>query len=182
MQKKSSRTGRIFYCTLPEMKKLFFTIVVLSCISYASAQVRCTINKASAYFTVSVPGVQMVDDNGNPVPPVPQVERFIYLESKGAGKPVVESVSYNAVALKATTSKIMSSTVSVGKKQDTQQPIIFKAKKGNSIWRIDIQPTDDKPQDVNACKNILLKIKVPGKTCTYRITGGEYQLYTLPRY
>lgn len=164
------------------MKKLLFTAALMICMASSFAQVRCNIYKAQAYFTVSIPGVQMVDENGNPVPPIPQVDRFIYLESKGVSKPIIESVTYNGIFLKATAGKITGNTVSVGKKQDTQQPIILRAKKGNSIWRVDLQPVEDKPQDTNPCKNIALKIKVSGKTCSYRITGGEYELFTLPRY
>jgi len=74
------------------------------------------------------------------------------------------------------------STVIVGKKSEDEQPITLRAKKGYSFWKLELEPVDDKPQDPKACKNIVLKVKVAGKTCIYRISDGESRLYTLPTY
>lgn len=164
------------------MKKIFFTAVFIAVNLSSDAQAKCNISKAYAYFTMTIPGAQMVDENGNPVPPVPNVDRVIYLDWKGAGGPVVQSVSYNNISMTATITRIEGSTTLVGKKQVDQKDILVKVKKGNTIWKLQLQRVDDKPQEPGVCKNISIKIKTAGKICVYKVSGGESQLYTLPMY
>lgn len=164
------------------VKKLLFTIVLLACIFGIQAQFKCNLNKAYAWFTVSIPGAQMVDDNGNRVPPVPQVSRFIYLEWRGMKKPVIETVYYNNMAFTATGEKANSNTVSVGKDLYSEKNIVIRAKKGYTLWKLELQPVVDKPQDPAACRNIVIKLKLAGKVCTYKIPAGETQLYSPPMY
>ncbi len=171
-----------FLLYIVPVKKILSVIVLVACIMAAEAQVKCNLNKAYAWFTVSIPGTQMVDENGNRVPPVPQVNRFIYLDWKGMNKPVIETVYYNNIAFTATVEKAESNTVSVGKDLDSEKNIVIKAKKGYTFWKLELQPVVDKPQDPASCKNIVIKLKLAGKVCTYKIAAGETQLYSPPRY
>ncbi|MBP6288161.1 MAG: hypothetical protein KA409_14665, partial [Ferruginibacter sp.] len=85
------------------MKKVILVIVVAGTGIFSScAQVTCKFSKAYAYFTVSMPGTQMVDEKGNPVPPVPVIERFIYIETTGPAIPKVVFVRYDTLLMKAT--------------------------------------------------------------------------------
>lgn len=164
------------------MKKIVVTVILIAGIILTEAQVKCNLNKAYAWFTVSIPGTQMVDENGNRVPPVLQVSRFIYLEWKGMNKPVIETVYYNNIAFTATVEKAGNNIISVGKDLNTEKDIVIKVKKGYTCWKLVLQPVVDKPQDPAACKNIVIKLKLAGKVCTYKIPAGETQLYSPPSY
>ncbi|HMU73167.1 MAG TPA: hypothetical protein PLA61_10420 [Ferruginibacter sp.] len=146
------------------------------------AQSSCGIVRAWAYFTVSMPGAQMVDDNGNPVPPVPNVNRFIYVECAGGKKPVIGQVVYNEEMFAATVVATTGGTISPGKRNSDEKDIRLKARKGNRIWKIELRPNADKPQNPEACKNIRLQGIIAGKNCVFRIPASELQLYTPPAY
>ena len=164
------------------MKKTYFTCLLIAAVFSSCAQVKCSINKAYAYFTVSIPGAQMVDEKGNPVPPIPQVERFIYLEGKGVNKPVIESVYYNNTMFTVVLTKVEGNNISAGKRTEDGKEVTIKARNGNALWKLELQPSADKPQDPSAAKNISIRLKTAGKLCTYKISGGELQLATEPRY
>ena len=51
--------------------------------------------KAYAFYTVSIPGVQMADENGNPVPPKPICGTVYLFEWSGSKNPEIETVLYN---------------------------------------------------------------------------------------
>jgi hypothetical protein len=91
-------------------------------------------------------------------------------------------VYYNNVSLQVTVTKVDGAAVTIGKKMENEKEISIKAKKGNTFYKLDLQPADGKPQNAAACKNIIIHLKIAGKLCTYKITGGELQLYSLPRY
>ena len=164
------------------MKKFFFTLSFSAAILSSIAQVKCNVNRAYAYFTVSIPGAQIVDEKGDPVPPVPQVERFIYFEYNGKGKPKIDSVYYNKKPLAVTLSKVEGKEVTVGKKSENERPTIIRAYKGGSVWRLDILIANNNPQIAAACNDISIRLKTTGKICTYKIPGGETKLFSLPRY
>ena len=164
------------------MKALLFSILLLPVILTSCAQTRCAaVKKAYAYYTVTVPGMQMVDENGNPVPPKPDIARFIYLECSEAKLPEIDSVLYNGIPVIVSMSRVEADTVIAGNKFENNQALVIAAKKGNTLYKIALYAaTDESP--VNAdCKNILLKIKIAGKNCEFKIKE-ELQLMTLPRY
>jgi len=163
------------------MKKIFFTLFFSAGILTLPAQVRCSINKAYAWFTVTLPGTQRVDESGNPVQPVPFVERFIYLEGNGINKPDVRAVYYNNISVPVTITKVEGSTVSVGKKVEDEKEIIIRKKKGNTFWKLDLQAPNEKPWAASACKDIIIRLISAKKICTYTV-AGESQLYTPPTY
>jgi hypothetical protein len=162
------------------MKIFFLHIFFLAGLSVSSAQSGCTIKKAYAYYNVSMPGAQMADENGNPIPPKPIITRIIYVEYSGSKIPDIKSVLYNNIPLDYTVIKINAKTVSIGYKNLNPGNII-KAKKGNSLLQIDLQPFEGKTMpDVN-CKSITLKTKVAGKICTFNILS-EKEFFAPPRY
>ncbi len=165
------------------MVKQFFFLSLLSLFSFtAAAQSKCGIYKAYAYFTVSIPGAQMVDDNGRRIPPVPNVERFIYLECTGKKKPAIGSITYNSILFKATITDVSANSIKVGKRNLDEKEILLKPKKGNRVWKLELQPVIAQAQDREACKNIRINLMQLSGVCTYRVTGGELQLYTPPMY
>ncbi len=163
------------------MKKALLSTLLLTFFLVSNAQVKCNIKKAYAFYTVNMPGVQMVDENGNPVPPVAQIERFIYIESKGLKAPEIETVYYDTGRFTMAVTKIEGSSISVGEKFGNIQPITIRAAKNFSLWKIELYPAEDKTQVATGCKNILLKTKSAGKSCTYKILK-ESQVSGLPRY
>ena len=163
------------------MKKAFLIVMLSAGILSSFAQTKCNIKKAYAYYTVNMPGVQMVDEKGNPVPPIPQIERFIYLEWKGSKKPEIETVYYDTASLTIVLTKVEGSSVSVGEKWGNNQPFIIKSSKGYSLWKIEAYPVEGKIPVATDCKNILLKIKSARKSCAYKILK-ESQVLGLPRY
>jgi hypothetical protein len=163
------------------MKKVFLFAIFLAGILATSGQARCNIKKVYAFYTVNMPGVQMVDENGNPVQALPQIERFIYLEWKGSTAPQIETVYYNRSRFTMALTKVEGSSISVGDKFGNNKPITIRAAKNYSLWKIDLQQENDKVPEATDCKNILLKIKSSGKICTYKI-ATELKLASLPRY
>jgi hypothetical protein len=161
------------------MKILFLHIVLLAGFS-AFAQSSCTVKKGYAYYNVSMPGAQMADENGNPIPPKPIITRIIYIEYSGAKAPEIKTVLYNNTALNYTVTKLKEKTVTVGDKEFNPKNIIT-ARKGYSFLQIDLQPFEGKTMPAVNCRSIIIKSKTGGKTCTLNIRGEKVFL-TPPRY
>lgn len=162
------------------MKKIFLPIILLTCVSVSFAQSYCTIKKAQAFFNVSMPGVQMADENGNPVPPKPNITRFIYAEYSGSKMPDIKTVVYNGKALSFTIVSLKEKIVSVGDPKISPN-YKLSAKKGNSILKIGLQAEEGKTMPETDCKNIIIKSRVAGKICRFYIYA-EKQFITAPRY
>ncbi|MBP6288073.1 MAG: hypothetical protein KA409_14225, partial [Ferruginibacter sp.] len=120
-------------------------------------------------------------EKGNPVPPVPVIERFIYIETTGPAIPKVVFVRYDTLLMKATVARIEGNTSSPGNNPENYKPVILKAKKGNHLWRIDLQPADELPMKATAYRNIHVKILRSGRSCVLRFKA-EKELSTFPRY
>ena len=61
------------------MKILFLSAILMVVPLSLAAQTKCNIKKAYAFYTVSMPGMQMADENGNPIPPKPNIDRLLYI-------------------------------------------------------------------------------------------------------
>lgn len=163
------------------MRKLFLAILFLPLILSSCAQTRCGTKKVYAYYTSTLPGTQMVDDNGNPVPPKPNITRFIYVESDERKVPEIDSVLYDNISLPASINRVEGNSTVVGNRFQDNEELTITAKKGYALWKIDLMSSPSgKPVPVD-CKNILLRIKIDGKTCVFKI-NEESQLFTLPMY
>ncbi len=162
------------------MKILLLHILLLTGFSVSFAQGNCNIKKAYAWYNVSMPGVQMADEHGNPVAPKANLTRFIYVEYSGSKMPDIKSVLYNGVSLDFSVVRVKEKTVTVGDKELNPGNTIT-AKKGNSFLQINLQPFEGKTMPEADCKNIIIKSKLGGKLCKFYVTS-EKAFATLPRY
>ncbi len=162
------------------MKLLILSSLFLTATFYCFAQNAGTIKKAYAYYSVSMPGMQMADENGNPIDPKPNITRFIFVEYSGTKMPDIKEVLYNASQLSFSIVDVKEKTVSIGDKTLNPNNSIS-AKKGNSLLKIELQPADGKTMPDTACKNIIIKSKLGSKLYKFYVTG-EKQFATLPRY
>ena len=98
------------------MKTLIISILFLTASPYCFAQSAGTIKRAYAYYNVSMPGIQMLDVDGNPVTPKPNVTRFIYVEYRGTKMPDIKEVLYNGSELSFSIVNVKEKTVLIGDK------------------------------------------------------------------
>jgi hypothetical protein len=162
------------------MKALIISFLFLTANTYCFAQNACNIKKASAWYNASMPGMQRVDENGNPVEPKPNITRFIYVEYSGLKLPEIKSVAYNGVELSFTTISIKEKTVWAGDKTMNPNNSIT-AKKGNSLLKIDLQPAEGKTMPDTGCKSIVIKSNIAGKLCRFYVPT-EKEFATPPMY
>jgi hypothetical protein len=163
------------------MKNIGMTLLLLVVVLTSFGQTKCNIKKAYAFYSASIPGAQMVDENGNPVPPKVDITRFIYFEWIGTAKPKIETVSYNNKALSATLVPVKGRSVTPGNEFSENNNFVIRAQKNNLLWKIELQPKDGNSMPGQDCKNIIIKTRIKGKICTIKLVT-EKQLETLPRY
>jgi len=155
---------------------LFLLILFCSC----SAQTY-KIKKARAFITESAPGTIMSDDNGNPIGPRLILERSIYIECNYKGKPQIDSVFYNGILFIANVADEETGSITVGKKRYSGQPVRIVPKKGNHIWKIDLQQSSGDELTFGKVKKIVIKGRL-GKTGFRYTLTRETELATQPRY
>jgi hypothetical protein len=161
--------------------KYILTLFLLAAVLVSFGQNKCNIQKAYAFYSVSIPGAQMVDENGNPVPPKPNIERFIYFEWTGSSKPKIEMVLYNNKGLSATLVPVKGSSVVPGSEFSESNTFKIVAKKGDTLWKIELQPGDGNSMPAQDCKNIIINTRLKGKLCSLKLMN-ERQLVSMPRY
>ncbi|MBK8520110.1 MAG: hypothetical protein IPL54_04255 [Chitinophagaceae bacterium] len=127
-----------------------------------------------------MPGAQMADENGNPIPPRASITRFIYVEYSGTKMPDIKAVLYNGVSLDFSIVRVKEKTIAVGD-QDLNPGNTITAKKGNTLLQINLQPFEGKTMPEAGSKNIIIKSKFAGKLCKFYVTN-EKAFATLPRY
>lgn len=161
------------------MKKvyLFFLLCIMG--SLVSAQSKCNINKGWAFYTVSFPGVQMADENGNPIAPKPIIERFLYIEWCGSKKPEIKEVLYNNMSFSAVLEKVEGRSVIAGKDLDLRNTTRITAAKCKKLWKLILVPKEEDHTPQPGSKQIVIKTKSPG-ACVFKLTK-ETLLKTLPR-
>jgi hypothetical protein len=162
------------------MKAIIITCLMLTAGFQSFAQSCLNIKKVYAYYNASMPGIQMVDDNGNPITPKPNITRFIYLEYSGTKMPDIKAVLYNAEPLVFSVVNVKDKMISVGDKNLNSDNSIT-AKKGNSFLKIDLQPADGKTMPDGGCKSIVIKNKVGNKICRFYV-ASEKEFATQPMY
>lgn len=159
--------------------------ILISCLLFAAAlqgfaQTCGNIKKVYAYYNVSMPGIQMVDENGNAINPKPNITRFIYVEYSGIKMPDIKGVVYGGTELLFSVVSIKDKTVWIGDKKLNPNNSIT-AKKTNKLLKIDLQPADGKAMPGGNCKGIVIKSKVAGKLCRFYISS-EKEFATPPSY
>jgi hypothetical protein len=162
------------------MKKIFGLVILTALYTCTNAQLS-RIQKAQAFFTVSIPGIPLADEQGNRINPEPIVERFIYLECKTKGRPAIDSVWYNGILFNATVADKEEKQSNIGIKKSNGKPVLLNTKKGNHSWRIDLSQAGGKTLQHESVKKILIKGKLDKTKFSYTITN-ETELSTPDRY
>ena len=119
------------------MKK--YCIAILLCTACSSYAQNYKIQKAVAFFTVSLPGMIPEDGNGNKIRPLPLIERFIYIESNYKSKPRIDSVLYNSLYFISSVDSVHQNKITAGVNAATGIPVVITAKKGNRLWKVNLQ-------------------------------------------
>lgn len=163
------------------MKSIFISAVLMVLSLTTAAQNNCNIKIAYAFYTLSMPGMQMSDEHGNPIPAKVNINRFIYIECCGKADPEIETVLYNDTAIIATLIAVKSNSVIPGTDIDNNRKHTITKKKSNRLWKLELQPAGDNPMPAKDCGNILIKLKVKGKSSSYQLLK-ETALATLPAY
>ena len=157
------------------MKKIVGLLLLVTVISTCNAQYR--VQKAQAFFTAAMPGMAMQDENGNTINPQPIIERFIYIECRFTGKPVIDTIFYNSISFKALVANKEESTTIIGVNANNGKTINLLPKKGNKIWRVDLQQITDTTLTHQAVKKISIKGKLGKIKFSYAL-NAETQLAT----
>ncbi len=153
------------------MKKLLGICFILLFFYGCNAQTY-RIQKAQAFYTVTIPGMAMSDENGNRINPQPIINRFIYLECKYSGKPKIDSVFYNSIFFKASLADKEETALKIGIKNTTGYPVTLNPKKGNHIWKVYLeqQQGTGKALAQETIKKIVVKGKLDKIKFSYSIT------------
>lgn len=120
--------------------KLVQFILLFCCSNFIYGQSN-TANKGYAFYKAYLPGMQRIDDNGNPVIPPVTLERTIYLECKKTVKLKLVDIKYNQLTLKAILLKPAENKIVVGIKPSTGLPVVINARKGYIFWMLVLEPT-----------------------------------------
>jgi len=118
------------------MKKICVVLILCLSASILYAQTKCNINRAWAYYTISFPGMQMMDENGNPIPPKPAIERMIYIEWCGTKKPEIKEVLYNNRSFAVVLEKVEGRWVIPGKNFSTENTTRITATNCKKLWKL----------------------------------------------
>jgi hypothetical protein len=157
------------------MKKIFVAVCLIMFVIAGNAQTN-RIQKAQAFYTITIPGMARSDENGNRINPEPVINRFIYLECKYNGKPKIDSVFYNGTLFKASVADKEETILKIGVKNNDGYPVTFTPKKGNHIWKVYVeQQGTGKALAHDAIKKIIIKGKLDKTKFSYGITE-EIQL------
>lgn len=163
------------------MKILIQTLFFLSICLAAGAQSDCSVKKAYAFYTVTTPGMAMMDENGNTISPPPTISRFIYLEWTGGEDPKVENVFYDEKQYTADISAIEGNSVIPGDGGENNEQYTVTINKCNRLWKIDIVPSPDPKTDKIESEKIVIRLKIKDKLCEITLPH-ETRLMSLPRY
>jgi hypothetical protein len=157
------------------MKKLLGLCSILMFSTACNAQTY-RIQKAQAFYTVTIPGMARSDENGNTINPEPVINRFIYIECKYNSKPKIDSVFYNGILFKASVADKEETVLKIGVKNYDGYPVTFNPKKGNHIWKVYLeQQGTGKALAHEAVKKIVVKGRLDKVKFSY-VINEEVQL------
>lgn len=163
------------------MKKIIFAALNVCFVLASCAQTKCTVKKAYAFYTVTIAGAAIVDENGNVIPPKPQITRFIYLEMAGTKTPVIEKIMYDSIQYSNQIERVEGNTIIPGETNTENAKHTIRVKKNNSLWKIILQSTDENVKATEGVSEIRISFKNGNKSCTYKLKK-EILLHTAPRY
>lgn len=162
------------------MKQILTTALVLLLSFSLTAQIY-KIQKAWAFVTESMPGRAMQDENGNTINPTPIIQHVIFIETNYKGAVKTDSVWYNDKLYKAQPVLITEAKHNAGIIYSNGKPLYITPKKGNKLWRIDVEAVAEKYiLTAGTVKKIIVKGKLGNTTfkqsitAEVRLTGPEY--------
>jgi len=160
------------------MGKIAGLLLLVAVINSCDAQHR--VQKAEAFFTVSIAGMAMKDENGNIINPQPAIERFIYIECKCSSKPKIDSVFYNGILFVASIADKEETSLKIGMRVNDQKPVNLVPKKGNHTWKIDLQQLNGATLKHEEVKKITIKGRLDKVKFNYAF-NSETELSTPDR-
>ncbi len=162
---KKYAIGFTFFCSLLSVK--------------SNGQTFCPVKNGYAFYTLTIPGMQRVDENGNRINPKAVKQRFIYLESQSGVMFSIEDVYYNNIPVKKFTVVAAENVVNLGFADGTGNPLKIKAGKKFNLWKITIEPKENDKEKENT--TISVKIKSAKKVSIF-IIKKEIQISTPDSY
>ena len=162
------------------MKKITGILMLAFCTVFGNAQ-NYKIQKAYAFVSTFTPGRAQTDEDGRRRNPGTVTERFIYIETNYKDKPLIDSVLYNSEVFTGTITAIKEARHNAGIKKVNKQEVIISPKKGNYIWRLDLQKANGNNLKHEPVKKIIIKGKLGKSKFSYTIIF-ETELTTPNRY
>jgi len=156
------------------MKKII-TIAIFLIAGYAANAQSYKIQKTYAFITNTLPGRAMTDEDGRRSRPEPVAERFIYIETNYKGQLKIDSVWYNNIYCTATITAVTEPKHKAGLRFADGTPVYIVPKKGNKLWRLQVQPLNGTAIKQADVKKILVKGKL-GNTSFRQQLAAEVEL------
>jgi hypothetical protein len=153
----------------------FFLLLHLA----ARAQIKPVVN-LSVYFTVRLPGMVPLDENGNPIRVKPDTTLYLYAET--TTKLIDwEKLWYDGKLYDVSSQRIISSPFVAGSAKTDHSNIVVTTQKGNYLWQLSVAPSRRVEKTPCAYKNnkILVVGKNSGKTF-HKKAGNPVELYIVP--
>lgn len=126
------------------MKKLFliigYTFIWFLIFSNAYGQKASRIIKGYVFYKLSLPGLNKMDEYGNSLSKI-DTTYFIYLVTTINAQPQIETVRFAHYTFSPSIIRLNEKLVIAGKEKNSNHYIRIEAGPGESIWRIDLQPT-----------------------------------------
>lgn len=136
---------------------------------------------SKAFYTVTVPGAQQVDEKGNPIDNF-IITREIFIEREGKELPqAITATTPDGLVYKGTAIQIPEGGISIGTTQIDNKKIFVKARPNNRIWKISLEPVGFTKQSTQPYKFLDVKAKF-GSTAFKTRIEGETQLAGQPLY
>lgn len=154
---------------------LFTSAIIFNCMAQPSL-----IKKGYAFFTVSLPG-NIIVIKGKTIPTAHNVERFIYVETKGSETPDVDSVIYRGIPVKVSIQAAGDQPFTPGIKKSNGQKIILTPQKGNHLWKITLQEITGSLSVPKHSRPIVIREHIDSRTRNF-IINKEDELSTPDRY
>ena len=140
---------------------------------FAMAQKKCTVINSKAIVVPIIPGMLMVDSNGNEVKPVITYNRKIYIITNCKTTPILKSTLYNSTSAKTSIKLIEAKKINVGMKVNAGE-IILKANNQQFIWEIVID-LGENIIEPNQIKSIIVNGTIDKKVFKLNLKENNIQ-------
>ena len=158
------------------MKNLFLTIMFSFFVVFVAAQKKCTVINSKAIVVPIIPGMIMVDSNGNEVKNPITYNRRVYLVTNCKTVPVIKSILYNGFISKSIIKLVDSKNKNLGVIVNGGE-IVLKANNQQYIWEIFID-LGEKIIDPNQIKSIIVNGTIDKKV--FKLNLKESEIQTIP--